>query len=1270
MLLIPFHNACMTSAANLRAKTGCDNLKTNFFFAVNKCQVLLGLGLLAAFTVSGQVRQPTSFRQPSLWHDQQRTLRYQPDGQDFVITNGNKRFTRALYGTNTAFRVEAGDLPEFALYLPGMGGNLKFGLVDASGQSKWLIKADKITARYLPGSMFYDIEDPLLGSGKLHLEVLAMAEAEGVLVKARFDNVPAGQVRLLWAYGGATGKKFSRDGDIGADPESSFYLKPEYCQGNTFALKNSTFTLYYGAEAKSTEAERYEIQPAGQVKKPTPTVRKRLLGIVPPTSTTHLADAAQQETPQQLLASKATNAPALTGAVSAKAGEELYFAVQKSEEAASLRYADLPKAFAKAEAARQQLAGRVQIVTPDPYVNTLGGALSVAADAIWESPSYLHGSVAWRMRLNGWRGPYVADPLGWHDRAQAHFRAYSKSQLTTPAGPVVMDTTLNLARSLEKLGTSVYSDGYISRNPGGDFRPHHYDMNLVYIDALLRHFRWTGDLAFAKEMWPVLQRHLAWEKRNFDADNDGLYDAYAAIWASDALQYSGGAVTHSSAYNYWANSMAATLAAQLGENPEPYRQEATQIRQALNTRLWLSGKGWYAEFQDALGLKQLHSSAGLWTIYHALDSEVPDAFQAYQALRYVDAEIPHIPVRAAGLPDDGYYLLSTTNWQPYDWSLNNVALAEVLHTTLANWQAGRTEEAFKLWKSALLETMYLGSSPGNIQQISFYDSNRGELYRDFADPVAMTARSLVEGLFGIVPDALAGTLTIRPGLPTAWNSAALHVPDLGFDFKRQGNQDTYTLAPRFAKPLQLQLQVKARTASVKSVTVNGSKASWKNVTTSVGEPIIEIDSAPAAQYTVIIEWAGDVPDVPSLAAEYATGAPLAVRLPHASVVKVFDPQQVLQNITSQGSELKASIAGETGSRTAFVQLQQGDLTWWAPLPLEVRQTLSILETPETSGLQFQVQNHTDASVQARVTVGAGKGAFVDNISVPAHGASAAVAVPATQLVPGSNLVAVEWGNDQRVSRSLLAWAAPARSNGQYEMVNLAPYYNDKVTSIFQNKYLSPRPKGPTLQLPVQGIGNWCYPLTQATINDAGLRKLAGTQNQIQLPWGVPLRTPGAVGEKNILFVSQWDNYKPEQTVPLKGKASHAYLLMAGSTNPMQTRMTNGEVVVAYADGSRETLALRNPENWWPIEQDYAQDDFAFTTDAPKPWRVHLQTGLITRDFNQYTSIKGFSTRAIEGGAATVLDLPLNPRKKLKSLTVKALANDVVIGLMSATLVRE
>ena len=63
------------------------------------------------------------------------------------------------------------------------------------------------------------------------------------------------------------------------------------------------------------------------------------------------------------------------------------------------------------------------------------------------------------------------------------------------------------------------------------------------------------------------------------------------------------------------------------------------------------------------------------------------------------------------------------------------------------------------------------------------------------------------------------------------------------------------------------------------------------------------------------------------------------------------------------------------------------------------------------------------------------------------------------------------------------------------------------------------------------------------------------------------------------------------------------LLMAGSTNPMQSRIDNGEVIVTYADGSTARLALANPETWWPIEQDYFIDDFQFRDDAPLPMRV-------------------------------------------------------------------
>ena len=135
---------------------------------------------------------------------------------------------------------------------------------------------------------------------------------------------------------------------------------------------------------------------------------------------------------------------------------------------------------------------------------------------------------------------------------------------------------------------------------------------------------------------------------------------------------------------------------------------------------------------------------------------------------------------------------------------------------------------------------------------------------------------------------------------------------------------------------------------------------------------------------------------------------------------------------------------------------------------------------------------------------------------------------------------------------------------------------------------------------------------------------------------------------------------------MSGHAKHAYFLMAGSTNFMQSRMDNGEVVITYTDGTSTRLALRNPETWWPIEQDYFIDDYQFPMEDPLPPRVDLKTGKVR--LLRLDTFKGRG-REVPGGAATVLDLALDPAKQLQSLMVRTLSNDVVIGLMGATLER-
>jgi hypothetical protein len=253
------------------------------------------------------------------------------------------------------------------------------------------------------------------------------------------------------------------------------------------------------------------------------------------------------------------------------------------------------------------------------------------------------------------------------------------------------------------------------------------------------------------------------------------------------------------------------------------------------------------------------------------------------------------------------------------------------------------------------------------------------------------------------------------------------------------------------------------------------------------------------------------------------------------------------------------------------------------------------------------------------------------------------------------------------------WNRKIAVGEKFETVNIRPFFNDKVTQIFRNDYRTPRSPFASLASPKQGIGGWCEPNADFDVDDSGLRALAAQNGgKIILPDGIPFATSGENSAKNIIFTSQWDNYPREVSVPVSGKSSHAFLLMAGSTGAMQSRFDNGEVIATYADGSTDKLTLRNPETWWPIDQDYFFDDFAFRqnlpgeTPVPLPPRVDLRTGKIRLLDMENFKGKG---KKVPGGAATVLDLPLDATKELKSLTVRAIANEVVIGLMSVTLAR-
>ena len=1017
-----------------------------------------------------------------------RPQHYIPDSISAVTINGETRFNRGLYGAHSGFRIDCSDFPEFGIYLPRMGGNLLITLPEG-----------ECLARYTPGRMDYE-------QGGVTLETQVGRDIDYALWAITNNNNHP--VTIPVRFGGVADKKFSREGDLGVDDPSCFDLKPEYCTGNTYKVNGDSVTVEYGkGERKALslviQAKRYNIN----------------------------------------------DLPAYQGEIELLPGQQTIIALFPK---ADLPSVSLEHLLDQAEKGRRELVSGVNFHTPDPWINPISGALAVAADGIWGGEAWLHGSIGWRTPHLGWRGAYAGSALGRYDRALTHFKTYAANQITD-IPPIYshprQDSTLNLARAEKKWGTPMYSNGYITRRPGKKDEMSHYDMNIVYIDAMLRYFRQTGDTISMRELFPVIKLHLEWEKRNFDPDGDNLYDAYCCIWASDALYYNGGAVTHSSAYNLFANRLAAQVAEAIGEDPSPYIREAEGIAAAIDSILWLPDRGHWAEYREALGHQRVHPSAALWTVYHAIDSEIADPFKYYAATCYINREIPHIPVKGEGV-EDGLFTLSTTPWKPYSWSINNVAIAEVIHTSLAFWQAGRNEEAFKLLKSVAIDNMYLGASPLNFGQISYYDKARNECYRDFADPIGVWSRALTEGLFGIRPDMLAKIpkVDLVPGFPAEWEEASVSLPNISYSFKREGKRSVYKISNRYKNNPRLYLTVPIK--GIKSVKANGYEADWKSAENSIAIPRVIIDCGTEPELEIeIIESDSFVP--------FLTG-----------------------NERREGP-------------VTFHELRDGKISWWSP---EI--------------------SHLDPAVE-----------------IPANG----------------------FGD---ICPELC------------ETIDLQNSYNAYVSDIFRNEYLSPRTNVTTLQLPKQGMGEWCHPLLTADIDDSGLRqRLEQEEGILNTETGLSFRLP-AHG-KNIIFTSLWDNYPHMATVKLSGNASHLYLLMAGSTNHMQYGIENGRLCVRYTDGYEETTPLVNPHNWAPIELDFYNDDYAFAL-APgtlPPYRLHLKTGQMSRTLGDDLGIKGAADRYIEGGAGIVLDIPTDPQRELESLTLETLSGDVVIGLMGLSIQR-
>ncbi len=210
-----------------------------------------------------------------------------------------------------------------------------------------------------------------------------------------------------------------------------------------------------------------------------------------------------------------------------------------------------------------------------------------------------------------------------------------------------------------------------------------------------------------------------------------------------------------------------------------------------------------------------------------------------------------------------------------------------------------------------------------------------------------------------------------------------------------------------------------------------------------------------------------------------------------------------------------------------------------------------------------------------------------------------------------------------------------RPAGKWKNLDCQSIFNVELAKLFDREYRAPRPDGYSIGMRRNGRYAWewnHFGHNAVHLDDAPLRQAPGGIYQLKSGWSFP--TP-AVGN-NAAVVSIWENFPTELELPLSGSGEELALFIFGATNAMQSGVVNAQIAVNYAEGKPEVVKLLHPQNF---------DDL-------------LVPALQMKWESFYWS---------EGNHGMIVRIKLDPKRKLASLKLTSLANEVLLGLLGAAI---
>jgi len=1143
-------------------------------------------------------------------------LTYHPDGDAIVIRNGTRWDNRPLYCNQRQMVVNAGEMPG----LSGALGTLRVAVRRGDVQRQ-LDQCGERVARYRPGRMEWEVSDPKLPGLTVTMLATTIAEGDGFTVRVRSKGAKADD-ELLWLFTPASATN--------APPAKPQMVADAFRIGKVFATLSDKASENFVVPLTDNTPHDFAVSGTG---KPIPATRAFEDGLV----------------------------------------------------------------------RVERLGRQVVVETPDAYFDAGVGASCAAMYGLYVGKVFVHGGSKWRAPYLGWRVMDGATAYGWHDLVMTAAKDHGSRQVTSSTKVAAEADSFGAEQSQN---SRFYGLGKIMSLGT------RYDMQTQFFDQSCREWRATGDAAFEKLLLPMLELHLQWAKECFDPDDDGLYESYINTWPTDSQWYNGGGTVEESAYIYYQRRAAADLCRRAGRSADAAKHdaEADKIRAAVDRVLWLKNKGQYAAYIEQGGHKRVHDDAWVYSQHLPIEAGMATPQQAWQAMYYTDWAMERFRLPYGGeMRQTSNWVPS--QWSVRElYHGDNFAMA--LGYFLAGqgdegWELLRGAMVESMYGDPTPKNGY-GNERSQASQVNLISPgglSHPNCSIDFNDITSMFCRAVVEGLFGYRPDYPNGFVRIEPAFPQTWEHASIKTPDFALSYRNNRYQLTLirSAAVKFRLPV--------RATKVKRVLVNSQPVRY-TIEPWAGYGALFVDVPACNQTEIAVETEGEVVTLPVaektgnsprlLIAKVDGDVPRYQLTKIRAVAPVVEPIKVPAGATWQTLDISRHFNGDVRTifkqkyvspRPATVSCRIGYDGWsgWTFQPWKIPVPEITLDSDTTA---FSPVYEADNAQVARPTGAATIEAWVVPGPMPTGGGRIVDrTTPGTyhgymlDTYPGNSLRLIT-ANGDLTARNVLTPGKPAHVAGVYDPAQrimrlclngkevaakssgdfpaLIPVArpvriggSDAVTNRFVGEIR--RAAVHDRALTAEELANrsdvsaapattadWKFDAVPAGFKRISADPTAPVQaGRIVTPQGVPFARPNP--EKNIAFTSLWDNWSRNVTVPVNARGDAVWLLVCGSTNPMQGRIANAVLRFRYADGAEEKLELVPPLNFWSlcgfgrVDYSYKRDGFALPKEPPP----QVQLGQNCR--------------------AMVYGQKLRPGVALKDVTLETLSQEVVIGLMGLTI---